>query len=138
MPRFFFHIHDGTFFPDHAGTELPSLNEAYVQAIAMAGEFARQLLEDLGYTAVWASDAASALRQLEESADHFDVVFSDVVMPGMNGVELAQKIRQRWPDLRIVLTSGYSHVLASGGTQGFELLHKPYSAEGLSHALRSR
>lgn len=102
------------------------------------GEFARQLLEDLGYTAVWASDAASALRQLEESVDHFDVVFSDVVMPGMNGVELAQRIRQRWPDLRIVLTSGYSHVLASGGTQGFELLHKPYSAEGLSHALRSR
>ncbi|WP_206667640.1 response regulator [Muricoccus nepalensis] len=102
------------------------------------GEFARQLLEDLGYTAVWASDAASALHQLEDNADDFDVVFSDVVMPGMNGVDLARTIHSRWPDLRVVLTSGYSHVLASEGTQGFELLRKPYSPEELSRALRPR
>ena len=102
------------------------------------GEFARQLLEDLGYTAVWASDAASALRQLEDNAGDFDVVFSDVVMPGMNGVDLARTIHRRWPELRVVLTSGYSHVLASEGPQGFELLQKPYSTEELSRVLRSR
>jgi FixJ family two-component response regulator len=57
-------------------------------------------------------------------------------MPGMSGVELGQEIRRRWPNLRVILTSGYSHVLAKDGARGFDLLHKPYSVEGLSKALR--
>ena len=60
------------------------------------GEFARQMLEDLGHAASWAPDAATALRLLEEDAGRFDVVFSDVVMPGMDGVELGKEIRRRW------------------------------------------
>jgi PAS domain S-box-containing protein len=100
------------------------------------GEFARQLLEDLGYTATWAPSAQAALQILEDEGNRFDAVFSDVVMPGMSGVELGQVIRRRWPKLRVILTSGYSHVLAKGGARGFELLHKPYSVEGLSKALR--
>ena len=64
------------------------------------------------------------------------MVFSDVVMPGMNGIDLAQEIRRRHHDLPVVLTSGYSHVLAQNGTYGFELLHKPYSVEQLSRLLR--
>jgi two-component system NtrC family sensor kinase len=64
------------------------------------------------------------------------VVFSDVVMPGMTGVELAQEIRRRYFDLPIVLTSGYSHVLSQQGRHGFELLQKPYSIEQLSRALQ--
>jgi DNA-binding LytR/AlgR family response regulator len=54
----------------------------------------------------------------------------------MNGVELGHEIRRRWPGLRVVLTSGYSHVLASGGAQDFEFLHKPYSADGVARILR--
>ena len=94
------------------------------------------MLEDLGYEATWAPDAAAALRLLEEDVGRFDVVFSDVVMPGMTGLELGQEVRRRWPGLRFVLTSGYSHVLANSGTQGFELVQKPYSAEGLARVLR--
>jgi CheY-like chemotaxis protein len=56
-------------------------------------------------------------------------------MPGMTGIELAQEIRKLYPDLPVVLTSGYSHVLAQNGTFGFELLHKPYSIEQLSRVL---
>ena len=66
----------------------------------------------------------------------FDVVFSDVVMPGMSGIELGQEIRLRYPDLPVILTSGYSHVLAEEGRHGFELLQKPYAAEELSRVLR--
>ncbi|WP_052389526.1 PAS domain S-box protein [Belnapia moabensis] len=112
-------------------------NVLLVEDNTQVGDFARQLLEDLGYVATWAPNARAALEVLEEDASRFDVVFSDVVMPGMNGVELGKEIRRRWPDLPVVLTSGYSHVLANGGAQGFELLHKPYSAEGLSRVLRS-
>jgi PAS domain S-box-containing protein len=100
------------------------------------GEFATQLLSELGHETRLATDAEQALRLLEEEAESFDLVFTDVVMPGMSGVDLGLAIRRRWPGLRVVLTSGYSHVLAQDGRHGFELLHKPYSVESLMRILR--
>lgn len=100
------------------------------------GTFASQALEELGYETVWTTDAAHALQILAEDHARFDVVFSDVIMPGMNGIELGREIRRLYRDLPVVLTSGYSHVLAQNGTYGFELLHKPYSIEQLSRVLR--
>ena len=87
------------------------------------GSFATQTLAELGYTAEWATDAEEALAIVAERQVHFDVVFSDVIMPGMNEIELGQEIRKRYRDLPVVLTSGYSHVLVQNGTYGFELLH---------------
>ncbi len=98
------------------------------------GAFSTQLLQDLGYETTWATNAAEALRLLS-GVTGFDVVFSDVVMPGMSGSELGQEIRRLHPNLPVVLTSGYSHVLAEEGRHGFELLHKPYAAEYLSRVL---
>jgi DNA-binding NtrC family response regulator len=57
-------------------------------------------------------------------------------MPGMNGIELGEEIRRRHPHIPVLLTSGYSHVLAQNGKHGFQLLHKPYSVEQLSRILR--
>ncbi len=54
----------------------------------------------------------------------------------MNGIDLAKEIRRLHPGLPVVLTSGYSHVLAQEGTHGFELLQKPYSADDLSRVFR--
>jgi hypothetical protein len=56
----------------------------------------------------WTSNADEALKLLSE-VNSFGAVFSDVVMPGMSGVELGQEIRRRYPALPVVLTSGYSH-----------------------------
>ena len=98
------------------------------------GRFSTQLLQDLGYETTWAANAEEALTMLRNAP--VDVVFSDVVMPGMGGVELAQEIRRRHPGLPVVLTSGYSHVLAQEGRHGFELLQKPYAVEDLSQVLR--
>lgn len=100
------------------------------------GRFATQILHDLGYATEWAANAEAALDRLGANGDGFDAVFSDVVMPGMGGVALAETLRSRLPQLPVVLTSGYSHVLAEEGSHGFELLHKPYSAEQLSRVLR--
>jgi CheY-like chemotaxis protein len=99
------------------------------------GQFSTLLLEDLGYETVWATNADEALKALAEGT-RFDVVFSDVVMPGMSGVDLGHEIQRLYPDLPVVLTSGYSHVLAQDGPHGFELLHKPYAAEEVSRVLR--
>ena len=107
-----------------------------VEDNAEVGRFATEVLEDLGYSTTWAANAEEALAHLGPDGAGYDAVFSDVVMPGMNGVELAREIRRRHPGLPVVLTSGYSHVLAQEGGHGFELLHKPYSTEQLSRILR--
>ncbi|KQY92819.1 hypothetical protein ASD21_15760 [Caulobacter sp. Root1455] len=95
------------------------------------GKFAAGLLKELGQTVTWVGDGQAAIKQLESDPEAFDLVFSDVVMPGISGLELAQLIRHRWPKLQIVLTSGYSHVIVEQGAQGFPLVRKPYSIDGL-------
>jgi PAS domain S-box-containing protein len=95
------------------------------------GRFAISALTELGQHVVWAPHAGAALERLSKG-EHFDLVFSDIVMPGMSGIELAQTIRAKWPALPVILTSGYSHVLAEAGAQEFELVHKPYSMESLA------
>jgi PAS domain S-box-containing protein len=99
------------------------------------GAFSTQMLAELGFETTWAPSADAALHLLTAKPHHFAAVFSDVVMPGMNGVELGQEIRRRQPDLPVILTSGYSHVLAQEGSHGFTLLHKPYSVEELMRVL---
>ena len=54
----------------------------------------------------------------------------------MNGVAMAREIERLYPNLPVVLTSGYSQVLAEESGHGFELLQKPYSVEALSRVLR--
>ncbi|MEG9500314.1 MAG: PAS domain S-box protein [Methylorubrum extorquens] len=100
------------------------------------GRFATQILEDLGYETTLAANAEEGLECLGEDGAGFRAVFSDVVMPGMGGVELARILRLRLPGLPVILASGYSHVLAQEDDHGFELLHKPYSAEQVGRALR--
>jgi CheY-like chemotaxis protein len=81
------------------------------------------------------TSAAEALRRLASEA-RFDVVFSDVVMPGMSGIELGLEIRKRHPNLPVVLTSGYSEVLAEEGRHGFELIQKPYAPDDVVRVLQ--
>lgn len=99
------------------------------------GTFATDALRELGYVTELRHNAEEALDELENNVGRYDVVFSDVVMPRTSGIELAQQVRRLYPDLPVVLTSGYSHVLAQNGTFGFELLQKPYSIEQLSRVL---
>ena len=99
------------------------------------GRFATSALAELGYRSELAISAQHALDMLRSDTGRYHIVFSDVVMPGMSGVELAQQIREVYPHLPVILTSGYSHVLAENGSHGFELLHKPYSIEQLSRVL---
>jgi two-component system, NtrC family, sensor kinase len=100
------------------------------------GKFATDALGGLGYSTTLVGNATHALEELTIDPARFDAVFSDVVMPGMSGIELAQEIRRRHHDLPVVLTSGYSHVLSQNGSYGFELLQKPYSIEQLARVLQ--
>lgn len=82
------------------------------------------------------ASAEEALDKLGANGNGFDVVFSDVVMPGMGGIELAKRLSRDMPNLPVILASGYSHVLATEGAEGIELLMKPYSPAQLSNALQ--
>jgi two-component system NtrC family sensor kinase len=99
------------------------------------GNFAADGLTELGYSITLVDNATDALAELLGNPDRFDVVFSDVVMPGMTGLDLAQAIRDRRIAVPIVLTTGYSQALSQDGVAGFELVQKPYSIEELSRVL---
>jgi PAS domain S-box-containing protein len=106
-----------------------------VEDNADVGAFATQALADLGHFTVLAGDAEQALARLATGEQTFDAVFTDVVMPGMSGIDLGRAARRLYPGLPVLLTSGYSSVLAEEGTHGFDLLQKPYSVDDLSAAL---
>jgi PAS domain S-box-containing protein len=117
--------------------DVSTLRILLVEDNETVGKFARNLLEELGQVVTWVQNGELALALLQESPGKYDLMFSDVVMPGINGVELARRVAALYPDIRIVLTSGYSHVLTSEGRHGFTLLRKPYSLEGVLGVLRS-
>jgi PAS domain S-box-containing protein len=116
-----------------AGRELRVL---LVEDDENVGRSSREMLEDLGYATTWATNAGRALEMLDSERRPFDVVFSDVIMPGMNGVDLARAIRERHPALPVILTSGYSDVLAGEGTRGFPFVQKPYSADEVAAVIQ--
>ncbi|MCP3372834.1 hybrid sensor histidine kinase/response regulator [Bradyrhizobium cajani] len=97
--------------------------------------FAADGLTELGYSITLVDNASDAFTELIADADRFDVVFSDVVMPGMTGLDLAKAIRDRGVGVPVVLTSGYSEALSQEGVVGFDLVQKPYSIEELSRVL---
>ncbi|MDB5461261.1 MAG: integral rane sensor hybrid histidine kinase [Caulobacteraceae bacterium] len=93
------------------------------------------MLSELGYRYDRAPNATAALERLE-SGQHVDLVFSDMVMPGaIDGVTLARVIRDRWPDLPVVLTSGFSEAADAAARDGWRLLAKPYRMETLAAEL---
>lgn len=114
---------------------LPVRRVLLVEDNEAVGQFARGLLEELGQTVTWSSNGEAALELLERAHDEFDLVFTDVIMPGISGLDLARAVRARWPALPVVLTTGYSHALAAEQDHGFALLRKPYSLDGLAGIL---
>jgi signal transduction histidine kinase/CheY-like chemotaxis protein len=106
-----------------------------VEDNAQVRGFAEDLLQELGFEVDVASSAGEALERLA-AGSRYDVIFSDVVMPGMSGIDFAKMVRKQSPEMPIVLTSGYSHVLVEEGRHGFPLLQKPYSASDVARALQ--
>jgi signal transduction histidine kinase len=98
-------------------------------------DFVTDMARELGCDPTRVSTAAAALLLLEQGGQ-FDAVLSDMVMPGtMGGLDLAHRIAARWPDLPVILMTGYSAAADAAAKEGFQLLLKPYTMQSLREAL---
>jgi CheY-like chemotaxis protein len=96
-------------------------------------------LRDLGYRVLEAHDGPSALRLLERQENPVDLLFTDVVMPGMTGRQLADEARKQQSRLRVLYTSGYTRnaiVHAGRLDPGVEMIAKPFTFEALAQKVR--
>jgi len=96
-------------------------------------QFARSMLKELRADVIEAASAETALEIL--AVRSFDLVFSDIVMPGMSGLELARHLRDARPGQPVLLATGYSREVAEGEAAGFHIVKKPYGAESLTTAI---
>src|SRR5450755_2038921 len=100
---------------------------------------ARQYLETQGYKILEAEDGAAALQIVDGYKGAIDLLLTDVIMPGMNGRELATQIGKLLPDVRVLYMSGYTeNAIGHDGTldAGINLLQKPFSLPALKDRVR--
>lgn len=97
-------------------------------------------LEGLGYTVLAASNGGEALRMAEKQEEPIDLLLTDMVMPGMSGRQLADRLKQKIPALKVLFVSGYSgDVISREGSlePGTYFVHKPFTETALDEKLRS-
>lgn len=102
-------------------------------------EFAIDALIALGYKIFEAENAHEALKLIEEENIQYDLLVTDVVMPGMSGKELVDKISLKRKDLKVLFASGYTQSnIVHGGilNEGVQFIHKPYSMRDLAEKIR--
>ena len=140
------------YLPRHTGDTVPVVEEQPVAAVSRQGEtvlvveddpfirkLARQMLGELGYTGLEAASSTEALALAERHGAAIRVLLTDVIMPEMNGRDLAARVAQLCPDIRTVFMSGYAAGIVSAGgvlEPGFSFLQKPFSVRALAAALR--
>jgi signal transduction histidine kinase/CheY-like chemotaxis protein/integral membrane sensor domain MASE1 len=123
-----------------AGAAVLLATPARVLLVEDNGEVAKvttELLRDIGSDSVLVPDGKAALAAVECDAA-IDLVISDIVMPGgMSGIDLARQLRERRPELPILLATGYSQYAPQIVDEGFVLVEKPYSRGALVAAIRA-
>jgi PAS domain S-box-containing protein len=100
---------------------------------------AREVLQMVGYTVLEAASGEEALQRAEQHTDVIHLLLTDVVMPGMSGPELAERLTVEYPALEVLYLSGYTdEAIAHHGVlrAGVELLHKPFTPDALARRVR--
>ncbi|TZG27532.1 hybrid sensor histidine kinase/response regulator [Sphingomonas montanisoli] len=115
------------------GASWDGLNVLLVEDNTNVRQFAATMLRELGATVTPVASVAEAEAML---ADHgYDIVFSDIVMPGESGLDLARRLRIDKPEQPVLLATGYSREVTNGEAAGFAIVQKPYGAASLAAAI---
>jgi CheY-like chemotaxis protein len=96
-----------------------------------------EALRELGYSVIEASGGKDALQQLAHHP-HIDLLFTDIVMPGMNGKMVADAVKDRHPGIKVIFTTGFTRnaIVHNGIVEpGINLLTKPFTLEQLAGKL---
>ncbi|MHC4922897.1 MAG: response regulator, partial [Planctomycetota bacterium] len=104
-------------------------------------DLATEALRERGYEVLPAASAEKALEVALEAGDRIDLLLSDVILPGMNGPALAERLKADWPGLRVLFVSGYAEdTMARQGILevGSRLVAKPFAPSLLARRVRER
>jgi two-component system, cell cycle sensor histidine kinase and response regulator CckA len=108
---------------------------------SVALEFCRLALTRAGYVVIAATSGKQALNFFQPNRSHIDLALIDVMMPGMNGLELAHHVEKLDTDTRIVLTSGYAPEeikrLVGPDAANYRSIWKPFEARALERMIRN-
>jgi two-component system, response regulator PdtaR len=119
--------------PDRSGSPLLVL---VVEDDSLVRLDAGEMLQKAGFDVIEAANAEEAIKWLETGMQ-FAALFTDIEMPGsMNGLRLAFAVRDRWPPIKIVATSGHQHFKGAELPQGGVFIPKPYTPAQVTKALR--
>jgi CheY-like chemotaxis protein len=102
-------------------------------------ELTREVLSQRGYEVIEALNPQDAERLAGNNGCEIHLLLTDVMMPGMSGRELAKRLTERYPHLRVLYMSGYTYnVIAEGGTleEGIAFLQKPFTPQVLTQKVR--
>ncbi len=101
-------------------------------------ELTGEILEQQGYKTIHAEDANSALNILAK--ENISLLLTDVIMPGMNGYQLASQVRKKYPSIKIIIASGYNDEanLHNSTNLSYQYLDKPFRSEDLLNTIRSQ
>ena len=120
---------------DYSGSETILL----VEDEELVRNFAVSILEKYGYRVLTAEKGSAALKLCEKEGQSPDMVFTDVVMPGMSGNQLAEKLSVLYPQIKVLYASGYTeNAIVHHGVldEGIDFIQKPYGAEVLLAKIR--
>ncbi|PPQ27977.1 PAS domain S-box protein [Rhodopila globiformis] len=97
-----------------------------------------RMLRELGCAVLEAGDGPAGLK-IVQSGEHLDLLVTDVGLPGLNGRQLADAARERWPDLPVILITGYAGRALEAGelAPGMELMRKPFALAALTNRVRA-
>jgi CheY-like chemotaxis protein len=102
-------------------------------------DLVREFLQRKGYTVLFATDGEDALRIANEHNMPVDLLLTDLVMPNVGGRDLAHRLRQLHPRMKVLFMSGYAEPAISGGQDGgAPVLQKPFLLDALAHKIRER
>ncbi|RLB17312.1 MAG: hypothetical protein DRG82_06910, partial [Deltaproteobacteria bacterium] len=102
-------------------------------------DLAKRMLGEYGYTVVFAGDGEEALKRADDHKDAIHLLLTDVVMPAMDGKELAEKLQSKRPEMKVLFMSGYTdNAVAHHGIldAGLNFIQKPFTAASLAQKVR--
>jgi signal transduction histidine kinase/ActR/RegA family two-component response regulator len=141
LPRFFESVSAGRAASQQRKAETREMARGDCRQTILVVEDERQVrgltvmtLRELGYTVIHAEDAATALRQVSAHPE-INLLFTDIVMPGMNGRKLADEVARSQPEIKVLFTTGFTrNAVVHGGVldAGVNFISKPFTIEQLA------